>query len=58
MTKASKARMLAFLANQLNELDVLMALNSHNADALKSFQEQYEKAAKHLAAIRDSPTTD
>jgi 4-alpha-glucanotransferase len=58
MTKASKARMLAFLAKHLDELDILMVLNLHDADALKSLQEQYEKTAKHLAIIRDTPTTD
>ena len=58
MTKTSKARLLMQLEKELAYLDLLMELNSNNENALKSFQEQYEKAAKNLAAIRDSPTTD
>jgi hypothetical protein len=58
MTKASKARMIAYLENSLLDYDRLIELNVGNEAAIKSFEAEYRKVAATLAAIRDTETSD
>jgi hypothetical protein len=58
MKKATKAIMLSQLEKQLAELDDMITRNAHNENAVKSFQEQYNRLAKIMSEIRDSETTD
>lgn len=58
MTKAAKARMIAYYEAELSRLDRLIELNSHHTTATDSLLSEYKKLVIQLAKLRDTPTAD
>jgi hypothetical protein len=50
--------MIAYLVGKLEYLDLLIDLNEHNPEAVKSLLARYRQEAKILAELRDKPTDD
>jgi hypothetical protein len=58
MTKETKARMTAFYEEALEQIDLMIELNSDDQNAVESFFEEYKKVIQLLTEIRDTETID
>lgn len=58
MTKETKARMTAFYEEALEQIDLMIELNSDNPDAVESLFDEYKKVIQLLTEIRDTETID
>jgi hypothetical protein len=58
MTRETKARMIAFYEESLEQVDLMIELNNEDEDAVKSLFEEYKKLIQVLTEIRDTETID
>jgi hypothetical protein len=58
MTRETKARMIAFYEESLEQIDLMIELNSDDQNAVESFFEEYKKVIQLLTEIRDTETID
>jgi hypothetical protein len=58
MTRETKARMIAFYEESLEQVDLMIELNNEDEDAVKSLFEEYKKLIQLLTEIRDTETID
>jgi hypothetical protein len=58
MTRETKARMIAFYEESLEQVDLMIELNSEDENAVKSLFEEYKRLIQLLTEIRDTEIID